>query len=294
MPTLTSFEADHKDVYEPAEDTYLLLDALQSQSKCLASLEPRLAVEIGPGSGVVSSFVALMLPGIAVLAIDANPAAVAAALATADDNGVQDRVSARQGDLCIPLLPRAVDAPHDGEEAGRMSGWDDSCLQGGEAGVEVVAAAVAAATRDGGGIHADIMVFNPPYVPTEDEEVDSSEIAKAWAGGERGRRVIDRFMPMLPRVLAKPHGCAYMVVVQENDPKELAGIAAAAGLCTVGVASCKAANERLSILKFHWPGDSSKEPATAHRPHEAHDQRAGLPVLGTPDGGLSADKTPAA
>jgi hypothetical protein len=37
-------------------------------------------------------------------------------------------------------------------------------------------------------------VFNPPYVPTPDEEVSRDGIARAWAGGHRGRRVIDRVL----------------------------------------------------------------------------------------------------
>jgi release factor glutamine methyltransferase len=64
----------------------------------------------------------------------------------------------------------------------------------------------------------DILLFNPPYVPTEDSEVSMryctaykpcalvcsdntlllSGIAAAWAGGRRGRRVINRFLPLLP------------------------------------------------------------------------------------------------
>lgn len=40
-------------------------------------------------------------------------------------------------------------------------------------------------------------IFNPPYVPTPDEELHRDGIARAWAGGKHGRAVIDRFLPLV-------------------------------------------------------------------------------------------------
>jgi methylase of polypeptide subunit release factors len=43
----------------------------------------------------------------------------------------------------------------------------------------------------------DILIFNPPYVPTPDEEVNGTGIEVSWAGGEDGRIVIDLFLPYI-------------------------------------------------------------------------------------------------
>lgn len=41
----------------------------------------------------------------------------------------------------------------------------------------------------------DILIFNPPYVPTNDDEVDDAQqganIQGAWAGGKDGMQVTD-------------------------------------------------------------------------------------------------------
>lgn len=64
----------------------------------------------------------------------------------------------------------------------------------------------------------DLLVFNPPYVVTPDEEVERKDIATAWAGGKNGRRVIDRLLPMIPTLLSNG-GVAFMVVIPENKPQ---------------------------------------------------------------------------
>jgi hypothetical protein len=63
----------------------------------------------------------------------------------------------------------------------------------------------------------DLLLFNPPYVPTPDEEVERGGLAAAWAGGARGRRVIDRLLAVVPSLLS-PRGEMFMVAVHENEP----------------------------------------------------------------------------
>jgi release factor glutamine methyltransferase len=50
----------------------------------------------------------------------------------------------------------------------------------------------------------DLILFNAPYLPSEDAE-DSSWLENAWSGGPSGRRVIDRFVHDAPKYL-KPEG----------------------------------------------------------------------------------------
>jgi release factor glutamine methyltransferase len=50
----------------------------------------------------------------------------------------------------------------------------------------------------------DLIIFNAPYLPSEESEADSW-IGRSWAGGANGRQVIDRFITEAPMHL-KPNG----------------------------------------------------------------------------------------
>ena len=49
----------------------------------------------------------------------------------------------------------------------------------------------------------DLILFNPPYLPTPEREGRRGWLEKAWSGGPSGRRVIDRFLFEAPRRLAQ-------------------------------------------------------------------------------------------
>lgn len=61
--------------------------------------------------------------------------------------------------------------------------------------------------------HFDGIIFNPPYVPVGREMGTMKE--RAWAGGEHGREVIDRFLAGFHRHLA-PGGRVFLLQLERN------------------------------------------------------------------------------
>ncbi|KAI0216509.1 HemK methyltransferase member 2 [Massospora cicadina] len=199
------------------QDTFALLDCLEADFGTWPP-EPQICLEVGCGTGMALAFIGKLLsrskPGQPadvglklqasplLLATDLNPYAATSAKSTLDTNmSLQLAGDVLQCDLAGPLLAR-------------LSG------------------------------KVDIVVFNPPYVSTESEEVYKGgnltkdgcggvckeAIAASWAGGLDGREVIDRFLPLLPKLLS-PNGIAYLVTVSENRPVEIAEpMAASLGL----------------------------------------------------------------
>ena len=85
IQTPITHHLDFEHVYEPAEDSFLLLDALE---KDLKSLQKSIfCLEIGSGSGIISVALASVLPTSFVFACDLNPKACQASLKTAQVNG---------------------------------------------------------------------------------------------------------------------------------------------------------------------------------------------------------------
>jgi len=137
-PSLKSWEeADGAlRVYEPAQDTFLILDSLQKDADRFRARPPALCLEIGTGSGCVITFLGKLCQELArtepsfplprLMATDINPHAVQIARATALENGLP-ALEAVCTDLVDGLLPEIAHK-------------------------------------------VDVLIFNPPYVPTEEAE----------------------------------------------------------------------------------------------------------------------------
>jgi len=247
--------ADYDNVYEPSEDTYLMCDALYNDRAELRSMGCSLVLEIGCGSGCNITYLASLLADsptkdTGASSADATPNPALTTTTAATDNADRQACLA----LATDINPFAIDATQRTAIANNVT-------------VECILTDLVTGLEGRLAGKVDVLLFNPPYVPTDDEEVGSADIAAAWAGGLRGRRVIDRWLPLLPGLLSPPRaasaaataaagasqgGRCYLVLVEENDPAEIAAYAATQGMAAQTVLRRKARNEALQIMRIQW------------------------------------------
>jgi release factor glutamine methyltransferase len=224
MPSLDHLRmADFEDVYEPSDDTFLLCDGLhhdlfEESSTTKPILETTL--ELGCGTGAATVFIANTLKSIA-----------------ADGSEEHGAVPCRH--FVTDINERAIEV---------------ALGTAAENGVELEEAiqcdlASKLLSRLAGQV--DVLIFNPPYVVTPDDEVGSNGIEAAWAGGLHGRRVLDRALPQIARLLKWPHGAAYIITVDDNKPEQLATLLKDEyGIDMRPLVRRRARNEYLSVQKL--------------------------------------------
>jgi release factor glutamine methyltransferase len=133
---------NHPNVYEPAEDTFILLENLRVERSDRV-------LEIGTGTGIIA--IKASMNSRMVVATDINPYAIECAT----ENIIANKsfnIEIRKGNLFEPVK----------------------------------------------GEKFDLILFNTPYLPTDDEEKINDELNAAWDGGVDGRMLIDRFIEGLP------------------------------------------------------------------------------------------------
>jgi len=274
LPTPSTSHVDYDYIYEPAEDSYLLLDTLSSAPETAflrarfptATSPPPLVVEIGSGSGVVLAFTNAHAERILgrsdalTLGVDVNQLACQATVATvryAVAAAAETPISKGDEPVDSGCSNGHITAPKRAEAVGKPAQFLD-CLNGD----------LTTMLRP----HSvDILVFNPPYVPTETlpHHTDAAALdefapealfgrnahllALSYAGGIDGMETTDRLLDQLPDVLG-PRGVAYVLLCRQNRPEAVkervrswpGGWRAE----TVGTSGKKAGWEKLAVLRI--------------------------------------------
>ena len=209
--------SDYNVVYEPSDDTYLMMDGLRYDfngrgENSQANIQTTL--ELGCGTGVSTVYLAQLLvnqrlSNVKHYVTDINRDAIRVTIETIKANNLDlDNFEAHCCDLATPLLPDLSEG-------------------------------------------VDVLIFNPPYVPTPDGEVGSSGIEASWAGGTDGRIVLDRALPQIARLLSWPSGVAYIITVDDNKPEDIARFMMDNyGVLAEPLVRRKARNEYLSVIKM--------------------------------------------
>eukprot|EP00271_Cylindrocystis_brebissonii_P014443 TRINITY_DN3579_c0_g1_i11.p1 TRINITY_DN3579_c0_g1~~TRINITY_DN3579_c0_g1_i11.p1 ORF type:complete len:224 (+),score=13.63 TRINITY_DN3579_c0_g1_i11:597-1268(+) len=202
--------ARHPEVYEPCDDSFALVDAFHADAQFLFDLAPTICLEIGCGSGYVITSLALILSRLGRNRVQ---------LLATDINPFAPLVTQRT------LRSHSVDS------------------------FDIVRTSLCASLLDRLEGNVDVLLFNPPYVPTPSTEVGRAGISAAWAGGFKGREVLDQVLPHVGKLLS-PSGCFYLLAVEENDIEELCALMKAQGLDSRSLIKRTTEEESLSVLKF--------------------------------------------
>uniref|UniRef100_A0A6G1SAL7 Methyltransferase HEMK2 n=1 Tax=Aceria tosichella TaxID=561515 RepID=A0A6G1SAL7_9ACAR len=216
------FGDDFNHVYEPAEDTFLLLDALEQDLELLKE-GVDICLECGSGSGTIIT-----------------------ALSIAFKQGLEQEATTKN------RLMLATDINHEACRTTRKCASYHNQLHN----LEIIRTNLAESLVDRLGNSVDLLLFNPPYVPTDSNETveGANQLQHSWAGGKKGRELIDIFLESyVPRLLNKPNGVAYMVALSENNINELCNaLSDKHKLAGKVVLQRRAGPELLHVIKYQW------------------------------------------
>jgi release factor glutamine methyltransferase len=119
-----------------------------------------------------------------------------------------------------------------------------ACRVASSPGTETVRTDLAAGIRG----QFDLVLFNPPYLPTGPGERMDDWLEKALDGGESGREVIRRLVPDLPRIPA-PGGRLLLVISELTGEREVLGLLRDVGFQAEIVREDRVEGERLMVVR---------------------------------------------
>ena len=101
----------------------------------------------------------------------------------------------------------------------------------------------------------DVIIFNPPYVTTDDDEyqraLKDKDIYASWAGGKKGSETIFKFLDQLKNNI-KQNGILYLLLSKENEYHTIISrIKNECGFDFDVLMKKRAKNERLAVFKFY-------------------------------------------
>jgi len=204
-----------EDVYEPAEDTFLLAECAVSEfektaadSHISSSFSSAFSLEIGAGSGFVSAFLQSAFPSLNAVAVDINPNAVLCS----EMNGIR----VFESDM-FQIFEASASASFDSNVLKPQNGFD-------------------------------LILFNPPYLPTADDEKIDSMLNYAFDGGISGRDSIDRFLAEVGNYLSE-NGFFLLLISSITGLEEVKNEMMKNGFSAEIIGRKKCSFEELMVLK---------------------------------------------
>jgi len=188
----------HHEVYEPAEDTFLLLEAIKIEKNDKV-------LEVGTGCGIIALECARR--GAKVVCTDSNSYAVKLAKRNFQENQflLKEKVDFRKGSLF-------------------------SVIKNDE--------------------KFDVIIFNPPYLPTKSGEQVGGWFDVAVNGGIDGLKIIEQFLNNVKKHLSK-NGHGYFVYSSLSNQTKLNNILSANRLNAEIVSSQWFDDERIDVYCIH-------------------------------------------
>ena len=190
LPVFYDFYDPSKDfinVYEPSEDTFLLIDALEIELENLfnnnyfKNMGKITTIELGCGNGLVSCCFLYKIKSLGInsiihhFCIDVNKDAINLTKRLLSKYNLNQNVTFIESDLFNNINKKEV---------------------------------------------FDIIIFNPPYVTTDKEEYERAlkekDIYAAWAGGNKGSETIYKFVKELKGRIS-PKGIIFLLLSKENE-----------------------------------------------------------------------------